>query len=428
MARPTGCAASSPAQIEVDLPVGVPIIWMPGVSKSDIRSVEECPVLLQPLLELQFRGTLWTQRNGKDWTSYAFLVSKDTLGIEVTGDDATRTALSQSLHLLANEPIRRLRREAPLRAAFFQELLNPDPPRAVLRWLDDPAGQKETQSAEAWSAFQSLCQRQYRFDPERDGPLTAAAHLGKRHGQWRVVWQRYAEAPNVYPNVPDQLRAARPQNPVSMFAESIEETWPQDNDEAENRLRIALNELANVTPGQARKRVFELESEHGARRNWVWARLGQAPLATALEHLATLTRTTEHSLAGATVKDIAETWTGSGWQADDAALRAMAAVERADDSNAVGKAVVALYRRWLEQAALTFQEAMHQHPKEWQRAVPVTAEAGTCSALQRRAAFRCRPTTRRSAAVTRSGRFPQLAIHAASRCDPDREAGHFPGR
>ena len=45
-----------------------PVIYMPGVSRQTLRAVEECPDSLKPLVELQYRGTVWMQKNGKDWT------------------------------------------------------------------------------------------------------------------------------------------------------------------------------------------------------------------------------------------------------------------------------------------------------------------------------------------------------------------------
>ena len=62
----------------------VPVIYMPGVSRQTLRAVEECSDALKPLVELQYRGTVWTQKNGKDWTVRAFLVSDDGgLGLDV---------------------------------------------------------------------------------------------------------------------------------------------------------------------------------------------------------------------------------------------------------------------------------------------------------------------------------------------------------
>ena len=58
---------------EVDTPEDVtPIVYLPGVSRQALRAVEECPDSVKPLVELLYRGTCWTQKNGKDWTVEAF--------------------------------------------------------------------------------------------------------------------------------------------------------------------------------------------------------------------------------------------------------------------------------------------------------------------------------------------------------------------
>src|SRR4051794_16828971 len=45
---------------EVDLPEGTPVLYLPGVSRSDLRAVEDCPKHLQPLAELQYRGIIFS--------------------------------------------------------------------------------------------------------------------------------------------------------------------------------------------------------------------------------------------------------------------------------------------------------------------------------------------------------------------------------
>ena len=45
------------------LPAGAPpIIYLPGVSRADLRAVEGCPPALQPLAELQYRGVFWSHK------------------------------------------------------------------------------------------------------------------------------------------------------------------------------------------------------------------------------------------------------------------------------------------------------------------------------------------------------------------------------
>ena len=125
---------------EPQLPAdATPIIYLPGVSRQELRAVEDCPKALQPLAELQYRGLIWTQANSRDWSVAAFLQSPNGgLGVEVGSDTATREALDRALLRLAGEPVALLRQRAPLRASFFNELLNPDEVRSLLLWLDDP--------------------------------------------------------------------------------------------------------------------------------------------------------------------------------------------------------------------------------------------------------------------------------------------------
>ncbi len=337
-------------------PEATPVIYLPGISRQEIRAVEECPPALQPLAELQYRGVLWTQKNGRDWTVAAFLQSKDDgLGIELGADPATREALLRALLRLADEPLAHLRQAAPLRAPFFDALLNPDEIRRLLLWLNDPASYPKRISSQEWQAFCNLCRQKYGFHPEKDGPLTAAGLLGARKGAWAMVWERYLEAPVSYPNLPEWLRKARPTQ-LSLF-EGKNDAWPQDNEEAEKQLRQALNLLANLDAVQARSEIVLLETQHGPRRKWVWKQLNLAPLAGALEHLDSLAHSTQAPLVGGKLEEIRNAYAQEGWKADAAVLRALRSVEKAEDVAAVKKAVRALYKPWLEQAAMAFQTA-----------------------------------------------------------------------
>jgi hypothetical protein len=357
----------------------VPIIYLPGISRAEIRAIEECPKPLQPLAELQYRGVLWTHKNGRDWTVAGFIQSSDGgLGIAVSGDTATKEALGRALLKLAYEPVARLKKEAPLKAAFFDELLNPDQARRLLLWLNDPAGYPESLTPAEWYAFCELCKRTYGFHPVDDGALIAAERLGTSQGAWEIVWDRFNENPEGYPNLPELLRRARPQ--LSLFDERLP-YWPQDTEAAEGELRAALLALSDAPPAGARNGIAQLEAEHGARRGWIWARLGRAPLAAALQYLAILGQATEKPLGGVTVADVAAAYTGGGWQADAAVLDALAAVEAAEDVAAVKAAILPLYQSWLEKAASALQTVVLGNPAANYApapAPPPTAEAGTC--------------------------------------------------
>lgn len=336
------------------LPDGeTPIIYLPGVSKQDLRAVEGCPRPLQPLAELQYRGIIWAHRNGREWTPAGFLQAGDGIGVEIAADAATREALQRALVCIVDEPVARLRGAAPLRADFFDALLTPDTPRSLLLWLDNPVAFRQSGDANAWAAFVTLAQRSYGINPERDGQISAAVRLGERQGPWVQVWARFAEAPDAYPNLPDLLRRARPAQ-LPMF--DTQETWPQDNEAEEQKLRARLSALQTMYVAAARAEIEQLEREHAARRAWVWARLGQSPLAAALVALHELVTHTTLALHGSAA-EIAEGYAGHGWRADSAALQALACVEHSADIAAVSAALRAVYQPWLEQSARAFQVA-----------------------------------------------------------------------
>jgi hypothetical protein len=336
----------------------VPILYLPGVSRQDMRAVEEAPKGLQPLAELQYRGVLWNHRNGRDWTPSAFLQSEEGgLGIEVGTDLSTREAIGRTLLKLADEPVDRLRREAPLRTAFFDTLLHPDEVRNLLQWLNAPDAYRQASDGNAWAAFRALCRSKYGFGPNTDGEITAARLLGERDGAWEVVWRRFREAPTSYGRIPDLLRAARPTQ-VTLPLWHRSDSWPQENEERESDLRAALLELANCTAGEARKAIAALEIEHGARREWVWAELGHSPLATALRPLSALAAESERSVVGSSIREIAERYASGGWRADLALLDTLASVDLPVDVSAVKAASSALYRPWLEVGAKALQDAV----------------------------------------------------------------------
>jgi hypothetical protein len=52
-----------------------------------------------------------------------------------------------------------------------------------------------------------------------------------------------------------------------------------------------------------------LEQKHGMRQGWVWAKLGRAPLAQAIQHLSRLAEVTRTPLTGASTADLIATYT-----------------------------------------------------------------------------------------------------------------------
>ena len=343
---------------DVEMPEGIPpIVYLPDVSRQELRAVQECPDGLKPLVELQYRGACWTQKNGKDWTVEAFLVAEEGgLGLDVARDAATRRAMLGALVELATTSVDRLRGKH-LEAEDFDKLFSNDPAKDLLLWLSDPDIVKTEWNGGRWSAFKSRCKADFKFDPDKDGELVGAELLGKREGPWATVWERFSESPVLYPGVPELLRQAMPSE---LFIESS--SWPQNNENEEASLRKALLELEKATPADGRKRILELEKSHGPRREWVWAKLGQAPLAVALGHLAAISERASSKLGGASTAEMAKLYVDAAWEVDTAALSAMASIKSTADAQAVGKALNAVYRPWLESAAEHLQQLAEKDP------------------------------------------------------------------
>ena len=334
-----------------------PIIYLPDVSRQRLRAVQECPDSLKPLVELQYRGVCWTQRNGKDWTVEAFLVADEGgLGLNVARDAPTRRAMLGALAELATTSVDKLRGKH-LKAEDFDKLLSKDLAKDFLLWLSDPERIKTEWNGDRWSAFRSLCKADLKFDPDQDGELAGAELLGKREDHWATVWERFSESPALYSGVPELLRQATPRE---LFIERS--SWPRNNESEEATLRKALLGLEKAASADARKQTLELEKLHGLRREWVWAKLGRAPLAKALRHLAVLAERTSSELGGASTAEMAELYVDDAWEVDAAALSAMAAIKSTADAQAVGKALNAVYRPWLQSAAEHLQRLAETEP------------------------------------------------------------------
>ena len=343
---------------EFQLPEGVtPIVYLPGVSRQELRAAQECPDSLKPLVELQYRGVCWTQKNGKDWTVEAFLVSEEGgLGLDVARDAPTRHAMLGALAELATASVERLKGKH-LEAEDFDKLFSDDPGKDILLWLSEPEAVRSDWNSGRWSAFKSRCKADFKFDPDKDGELVGAELLGRREGPWAAVWERFTESPVLYPGVPELLSKTMPSD---LFVEPS--SWPQNNKKEEATLRQSLLALEKSTPAKAREQILELESSHGPRRDWVWTKLGQAPLANALGHLAELAEGAATKLGGASTAEMAKLYVDAAWEVDTAALSAMAAVKSSGDAQAVGKALNAVYRPWLESAAEHLQALAEKEP------------------------------------------------------------------
>lgn len=356
---------------EVVLPAGsTPILYLPGVSRQDLRAIESCPEHLKPLAELQYRGVIWSQINAKDWTILAFLKSdQGGLGFDVAQDNDAKNAMQLALYRLLNEDVELLRGKR-LDKDFFNTLLTGgDPVRDLLLWLDQGDVFKDSRGENEWKSFVEVCKSLLGFDPRNHGQLVGGTKLASHEGPWKAVWERYCEAPRRYPNISALLRKCQPPA-FDLFTDTESAGgWPQWNDGQETSLRQDLMALESLPAHKARAKIVDLEKQHGSRRELVWAELGEAPLAQALKYLAVLAETTQHSLAAGSLTDLAAGYRNLGWKADDAMLRALERVETGSDFEAVAVAIRAAYLPWADESARYLQ-------KIWKKEPPQTPHGG----------------------------------------------------
>ncbi|BDI07219.1 BREX-1 system phosphatase PglZ type B [Sphaerotilus microaerophilus] len=341
-------------------PGALPVIYLPGISKADLRAIESCPRDLQPLAELQYRGTFWGQVNGKDWTVNAFLTSKGGgLGLDVAQDKVTQEALAQVLDagVLMETTVADLQGRS-INAEWLLSLLAPNPTRDLLLWMNEPSVVQHQWGDVLWSVFIKRCRSDFGFDPVADGVLVAAERLAKGEGKWAAVAVLYRDSFASFPNVYPLLAKVQPPQ-LGLFPDQDQLAgYPQANEQGEGALRYALSACASMDAAQARSAVVSAEKEHGLRRGWLWSRMGRSPLATALEHLADVAQRSAALPIGRTPAELAASYQETGWQVDQAALKALSCAHAKSDAEPVGAALRAMYLPWLEESARRLQDAV----------------------------------------------------------------------
>ena len=338
----------------------IPIIYLPGVAKSDLRNVENAVFNFQPLLEYQYTGTLFTQENGREWSILAFVENPmNGLGIKVAKDLATKEALRKTLpsifqdgEILANKTI--------IDADYLNNQLFPDIIPTILKWLCKGDVLLNTMDAGKQEVFTNLCISQYEFEPDYKNIKAIAEKLGSQKNAWKYVWQLYATAPHKYPEIEDLLRLAKPADlGIGVFA-LPDESWPQVNEQREGALAQALTKAAKQDAEKALVTLHDLKNEHKGRRNWVWFELGKSPLADALHYLVHMAAKASEAFPSASVEDLKDYYTTNGFSVDQFMRKSLAAVKSEKDKNIVKSIIHLFYRPWLESITHKFQKLVEQ--------------------------------------------------------------------
>ncbi len=339
----------------------IPIFYLPGVSRQDLRAVESSPDYLKPLAELQYRGVIWSQINAKDWTIFAFLKSdQGGLGLDVAQDKTALNAMQLVLYKLLDEDINHLTGKHLDKDYFNTLLTGGDPVRDVLQWLDQGEVFSTGRSENEWKGFIGVCKSQFAFHPEKDGPIAGAEKLAHHDGPWKAAWERFCEAPTLYPNIPILLRKIKMPDLELFSDEKSHGAWPQWNEKEEENLQKDLLALDSKPSHEVRKILLTHEKMHGKRRELVWSKLGEAPLANAMKWIVDLIAITENSLGAGSLEDVTSGYNQFGWKADDYVLKILNCVEKQSHLQAVNCAIRAIYLPWFESSAKHLQKLVEE--------------------------------------------------------------------
>jgi len=339
-----------------------PIIYLPGISKQDFKNITIAGLALQPMMEYQYTGTLWLHENGKEWTLAAFVQNAQTgLGLKMVEDNATRDALQTALPTIFQDQDV-FYNKTFVDADFLLATIFPDIIHAILKWMSDGNSFLKSLPTEIRETFINLCKTRYNFEPDYKNIKEIALMLGSRKNAWDHVWQYFANAPRKYPEIPELLRLAMPEDLGTGIFALPEYSWPQVNEEKETQLRVALVHLCKAKLSDANKTLSQLYQLHKPRKNTVWYELGQAHLVDALEYLAEMSTCCSQSFSSSSLRDLTFYYTDSGYKADQSMRKALAAVLSEKDKEAVTAVISCIYKPWLEHLTTKFQKLLESDP------------------------------------------------------------------
>jgi len=333
----------------------IPIIYLPGVAKSDLRNVEEAGLDFQPLIEYQYTGALFMQENGREWSILAIVENPlNGLGLKVSKDTATKDALKKSLPTIF-EDAEILQGKTLLDAAFLNNLLFPDVIPNLLKWMCKGDSFLQQMDADRREVFSNLCKTQYDFEPDDKDIKAVAEKLGAQRGNWKYVWQLYATAPKKYAEVEELLRLSKPTDLGSGMFAYPEESWPQVNEAAEETLLAELVKAATLQPKEATNKLISLEDLNKKRIAWVWNELGKSPLANSLQSLVIMAKVCTEAFPSTTIEELKNYYTTKGLKADQYMRNAFAAIKSDKDKKAIRAIIQFIYKPWLELVTNQFQ-------------------------------------------------------------------------
>lgn len=103
----------------------IPVLYLPGISTTEVCNTEHRPKRLEPLVDLYYRGALWVNSDCLDWSVAEFFQNADVgAGIQLRDDDFTKKAMRRVLPVLCDLTVGQLKENEPWKARDFEDLVS----------------------------------------------------------------------------------------------------------------------------------------------------------------------------------------------------------------------------------------------------------------------------------------------------------------
>jgi hypothetical protein len=341
----------------------IPVIYLPGIAKSDFKNIEEASHSLQPLMEYQFTGNLWLQENGKEWTILAFMENEDQgLGLNIVRDAITKYALQKTLRTYLLEGKSYFKGQVT--ADFLNQKLVPDSIPNLLKWMEGGDEALKSLTQDELDGFKDIIKSQYGLELDHSLVLDFALSLGKKKDSWINVWQYFANAPHKYPKVIDYLNQATPSDLGTGMFQLPEDSWPSVNANKEKALEVGLNKLANKSAIEAHKDLIVLWEEHKMRLQWVWVEMGASPFAISLPYLLQLAELSSKTYDNSSIEGLTKYYKEEGYNIDSALRNLALSGSSKEHKEMLSNMAKLFYQPWIEKLTLRFQELAKENPND----------------------------------------------------------------
>lgn len=330
-----------------------PILYLPGISRKDLRAIESCPEFLQPLAELQYRGCWWAYNSaGRDWSVSAFLTNPSVaIELDIAKDKRTQEALLQVLPELLETSIDELQGKK-LQAEDFYALVMEDLPRDILAWLNNPHEKQAQWQGNKWDVFSTTCRTQYDFSPDSNNLTPALQKLCQAEQQWQAVWGRFVDSATNLPHLLEALKSV----PFDALSAVNPENYLSENVNDDEDIEKTFIRIAQLSREEIKSALEQLWQSQQARQTWLWTRLGYSPWLEILNEVMIILANTDIVYSGSTPDTMAQHYQNQFWQVDSAVLKAMQKAKDIHHQESLAKVLSVIYTPWLEQTTLNFQK------------------------------------------------------------------------